>query len=260
MAFDDRSEGAAVEAHRAVRAPRCARTRSRCDKKLIFPRKNFEASRQSWGCLACSFRRNWAAWARTTPARRWRWRRSPATAAHRPPCATPCILGAVAAALLRASRQSDTAEHHEAAWTRKCWSAPCPIPIRRPARISGIRCRPGPRKRDDGWKVRKKASWTTSGGFADWYIIQTTSPDFGGNYSDLSCLLIMGDEVKADPSKWDGLGLRGNQSGTDGSERDHTGRSHGRDRKVMAPIPTTKRSIPSSCSVPRPAGTASRWV
>ncbi len=64
-----------------------------------------------------------------------------------------------------------------------------------------------------GWAVRKKASWTTSGGFADWYIVQTTSPNFKGNYSDLSCFLILGDEVKADPASWDGLGLRGNQSG-----------------------------------------------
>jgi alkylation response protein AidB-like acyl-CoA dehydrogenase len=72
----------------------------------------------------------------------------------------------------------------------------------------------GAEKVDGGWKVRKKASWTTSGGFADWYIVQTTSPDFGGNYADLSCWLIMGNEVKAEPSKWDGLGLRGNQSGT----------------------------------------------
>jgi alkylation response protein AidB-like acyl-CoA dehydrogenase len=72
----------------------------------------------------------------------------------------------------------------------------------------------GAEKVDGGWKVRKKASWTTSGGFADWYIIQTTSPEFGGNYADLSCWLIMGKEVKAEPSKWDGLGLRGNQSGT----------------------------------------------
>ena len=65
----------------------------------------------------------------------------------------------------------------------------------------------------DGWKVLKKASWTTSGGFADWYVIQTTSPGFAGNYADLSCFLVMGDEVEADPSNWDGLGLRGNQSG-----------------------------------------------
>ncbi len=71
----------------------------------------------------------------------------------------------------------------------------------------------GAEETKDGWKVRKKASWTTSGGFADWYIIQTTSPNFKGNYSDLSCFLIMGNEVKADPASWDGLGMRGNQSG-----------------------------------------------
>ncbi len=65
----------------------------------------------------------------------------------------------------------------------------------------------------DGWHVKKKASWTTSGGFADWYVIQTTSPNFNGDYANLSCFLIMGDEATADPSTWDGLGLRGNQSG-----------------------------------------------
>ena len=67
---------------------------------------------------------------------------------------------------------------------------------------------------EGGWKVNKKASWTTSGGFADWYVIQTTSPGFDGDYSDLSVFLIMADEIKADPSTWDGLGLRGNQSGS----------------------------------------------
>ncbi len=72
----------------------------------------------------------------------------------------------------------------------------------------------GAERTDKGWHVRKKASWTTSGGFADWYIVQTTSPDFGGNYADLSCFLIRKEDAKADPSKWDGLGLRGNQSGT----------------------------------------------
>ena len=66
---------------------------------------------------------------------------------------------------------------------------------------------------DGGWRIFKKASWTTSGGFADWYIVQTTSPDFAGDYSNLSCFLILGNEVTSDPSTWDGLGLRGNQSG-----------------------------------------------
>ena len=72
----------------------------------------------------------------------------------------------------------------------------------------------GAERVDDGWKVLKKASWTTSGGFADWYVLQTTSPDFDGDYSNLSVFLCMGDEVTAEPSKWDGMGLRGNQSGT----------------------------------------------
>ena len=71
----------------------------------------------------------------------------------------------------------------------------------------------GAKETPEGWHVKKKASWTTSGGFADWYIIQTTSPNFNGDYANLSCFLIMGDEVSADPSSWDGLGLRGNQSG-----------------------------------------------
>jgi alkylation response protein AidB-like acyl-CoA dehydrogenase len=63
-----------------------------------------------------------------------------------------------------------------------------------------------------GFKVNKKASWTTSGGFADFYVVQTTSPDFSG-YDDLSVFVIDGDAVKAQPSLWDALGLRGNQSG-----------------------------------------------
>ena len=63
-----------------------------------------------------------------------------------------------------------------------------------------------------GYKVRKKASWTTSGGFADFYVVQTTSPDFTG-YDDLCVFVIDGEDVKAQPSTWDALGLRGNQSG-----------------------------------------------
>ena len=66
----------------------------------------------------------------------------------------------------------------------------------------------------DGWKVNKKASWTTSAGFADFYVVQTTSPEFQGNYSDLSCFLVFKDEIVAEPHKWDAMGLRGNQSGT----------------------------------------------
>ena len=67
-------------------------------------------------------------------------------------------------------------------------------------------------KSNGGYKVNKKASWTTSGGFADFYVVQTTSPDFSG-YDDLSVFVIDGEDVKSQPSLWDALGLRGNQSG-----------------------------------------------
>jgi len=70
----------------------------------------------------------------------------------------------------------------------------------------------GAERSNGGYKVRKKASWTTSGGFADFYVVQTTSPDFTG-YDDLSVFVIDGEYVKSQPSTWDALGLRGNQSG-----------------------------------------------
>ena len=70
----------------------------------------------------------------------------------------------------------------------------------------------GAERSNGGYKVNKKASWTTSGGFADFYVVQTTSPDFSG-YDDLSVFVIDGEDVKAQPSTWDALGLRGNQSG-----------------------------------------------
>jgi alkylation response protein AidB-like acyl-CoA dehydrogenase len=108
----------------------------------------------------------------------------------------------------------------------------------------------------DGWEVTKKASWTTSGGFADWYIVQTTSPDFNGDYSNLSCFLIMGNEAEADPASWNGLGLRGNQSGPLLVNKKTPGnRIWG--LSATAPSPTTSASIRSSCCARRPAGTAS---
>ena len=67
-------------------------------------------------------------------------------------------------------------------------------------------------KSNGGYRVNKKSSWTTLGGFADFYVVQTTSPDFTG-YDDLSVFVIDGDDVAAQPSLWDALGLRGNQSG-----------------------------------------------
>lgn len=63
-----------------------------------------------------------------------------------------------------------------------------------------------------GYRINKKASWTTSGGFADFYVVQTTSPDFRG-YDDLSVFVVDKEDVQAQPALWDALGLRGNQSG-----------------------------------------------
>jgi alkylation response protein AidB-like acyl-CoA dehydrogenase len=63
-----------------------------------------------------------------------------------------------------------------------------------------------------GFNVRKRASWTTSAGFADFYVVQTTSPDFTG-YDDLSVFVVDAADATAQPSTWDALGLRGNQSG-----------------------------------------------
>lgn len=70
----------------------------------------------------------------------------------------------------------------------------------------------GAERVDGAFRVRKKSSWTTSGGFADFYVVQTTSPDFTG-YDDLSVFVVDAADVSAQPSLWDALGLRGNQSG-----------------------------------------------
>ncbi|VDC33927.1 acyl-CoA dehydrogenase family protein [Pseudogemmobacter humi] len=71
----------------------------------------------------------------------------------------------------------------------------------------------GAKRTEAGWHVQKKAAWTTSSGYADWYISQTTSPDFAGDYSDLSVFLFMKDEVNGAPGKWEAMGMHGNQSG-----------------------------------------------
>src|SRR5919202_457042 len=81
----------------------------------------------------------------------------------------------------------------------------------------------GAERSNGGFKVRKKASWTTSGGFADFYVVQTTSPDFSG-YDDLSVFVIDGEHVQSHPSLWDALGLRGNQSGPIEIAKRHTTR------------------------------------
>jgi len=70
----------------------------------------------------------------------------------------------------------------------------------------------GAERVNGNFKVKKKASWTTSAGFADFYVVQTTSPDFKG-YDDLSVFVVDSGDIESRPSTWDALGLRGNQSG-----------------------------------------------
>ncbi len=182
------------------------------DRNLIYPRKNFEAL-ASMGLLGLLVPKLWgglgenhtcAAMVVETIARYG----CPSTAM----CYT-MHLGAVAAALFRAHNNLELQTllqrlDREVAIGTLSYSDPetgshfwYPVSSRA-------------EKTAAGWQVFKRASWTTSAGFADWYIVQTTSPHFSGDYSDLSCFLIYGDEVQAEPHKWDALGLRGNQSGT----------------------------------------------
>lgn len=62
-------------------------------------------------------------------------------------------------------------------------------------------------------QLLKYGSWATSAGYADWYSIQTLSPDFDGDYSNLSCFLIFKDEIRANTEDWSALGMHGNMSG-----------------------------------------------
>src|SRR5256885_11553683 len=54
----------------------------------------------------------------------------------------------------------------------------------------------------------------TTADLADSYLLQTTSPDYNGDYSNLSVFVVDKDEIEAKPEEWDAMGLRGNQSGT----------------------------------------------
>jgi alkylation response protein AidB-like acyl-CoA dehydrogenase len=182
------------------------------DRKLLYPRKNFEALARM-GLLGLIVPREWgglgenhicAAMVVETIARYG----CPSTAM----CYTMHI-GAVAAAMLRC-HNNPTIQQLMKRLDKEVLVGTLSYSDPETGSHFWYPVSSGAERVEGGWRIRKKASWTTSAGFADWYIVQTTSPDFGGDYSNLSCFLIMGNEVKAEPSKWDGLGLRGNQSGT----------------------------------------------
>ena len=88
---------------------------------------------------------------------------------------------------------------------------------RRPLLVS--RRHRAPSASTSGWHVRKTAAFTTSSGYADWYLTQTTSPDFAGDYSDLSRVPAVPDEVQGKPGRL----------GRDGHAREPVGA--GRDRR-----------------------------
>lgn len=182
------------------------------DKKLLFPRKNF-AALASLGLLGVNVPKEWGGLGQNhtctamiveTIARYG----CPSTAM----CYTMHVC-AVAAAMLR-SHTNPTIQNLMKRLDKDVFIGTLSYSDPETGSHFWYPISSGAEQVDGGWKVRKKASWTTSAGFADWYIVQTTSPDFAGDYSNLSCFLILGDEVKTEPSKWDGLGLRGNQSGT----------------------------------------------
>ncbi|XP_069999966.1 uncharacterized protein [Penaeus vannamei] len=67
---------------------------------------------------------------------------------------------------------------------------------------------------EDTVQMLKVASWATSAGLADWYSVQTVSPQPGhSTYSNLSIFLVFKDEVRASTDNWSAMGMHGNQSG-----------------------------------------------
>jgi len=71
----------------------------------------------------------------------------------------------------------------------------------------------GAKKVEGGWQVKKTSAFTTSCGHAKWMVTQTTSPDFTGDYSDLSVFLMFPDEMDPKPGLWDVIGMRATSSG-----------------------------------------------
>ena len=71
----------------------------------------------------------------------------------------------------------------------------------------------GAKKVDEGWHVKKSSAFTTSCGHAKWMVTQTTSPNFSGDYSDLSVFLVYDNELESNPHLWDVMGMRATVSG-----------------------------------------------
>ena len=103
----------------------------------------------------------------------------------------------------------------------------------------------GAERSNGGYKVRKKASWTTSAGFADFYVVQTTSPDFTG-YDDLSVFVIDGDDASHSRRSGTRSVCAGTSPGRSRCPTSRCRRSSSSARRATAPRRTTSRSTPGS--------------
>ncbi|XP_029188883.2 uncharacterized protein LOC114956047 isoform X2 [Acropora millepora] len=65
---------------------------------------------------------------------------------------------------------------------------------------------------DNTIQVLRYGAWVTSAGFADFYVVECTSPSFDGDFMNLSLYLMFKDEVRSSVDDWSALGMRGNQS------------------------------------------------
>ena len=119
-------------------------------------------------------------------------------------------IGAVMAIMYRPDAGADRQVHPPAA--RAARSARSPTPTPRRARTSGTRSRRAPSASTATSRCARRRRGRPLPGFADFYVVQTTSPDFTG-YDDLSVFVVDKEHVESQPSLWDAIGLRGNQSG-----------------------------------------------
>lgn len=68
------------------------------------------------------------------------------------------------------------------------------------------------RRNGDGYILDKESSFVTSAGEADWYVVQTRTPD-SDDASDMIYLLVPNDRSGVSAGRWRALGMNGNASG-----------------------------------------------
>jgi alkylation response protein AidB-like acyl-CoA dehydrogenase len=68
------------------------------------------------------------------------------------------------------------------------------------------------RRDGDGYILDKDSSFVTSAGQADWYVVQTRTPD-ATDPSDMVYLVVSNDQIGVSAGRWRALGMNGNASG-----------------------------------------------